>query len=218
MRGAVIGFLTVGSMLVGGAPARSEIIDRMVVTVDREVITATEVVEEIDVTAFIERQPPELTLEKRRQAADRLVEQVLVLREMVLSHYPKPTEADSAAYLAQLVNDYGGEEAFKQALAHYSLSERVLRQHLTFQITTLRFLDYRFRPDVQVTDEAIRAAYEKEVEKWRQKNSGEPPSLEASREALKKKIFDDDVESAFATWLGETRKQVRITYLEPDLQ
>lgn len=218
MRGAVIGFLTVGSMLVGGAPARSEIIDRMVVTVDREVITATEVVEEIDVTAFIERQPPELTLEKRRQAADRLVEQVLVLREMVLSHYPKPTEADSAAYLAQLVNNYGGEEAFKQALAHYSLSERVLRQHLTFQITTLRFLDYRFRPDVQVTDEAIRAAYEKEVEKWRQKNSGEPPSLEASREALKKKIFDDDVESAFATWLGETRKQVRITYLEPDLQ
>lgn len=218
MRGAVIGFLTVGSMLVGGAPARSEIIDRMVVTVDREVITATEVVEEIDVTAFIERQPPELTLEKRRQAADRLVEQVLVLREMVLSHYPKPTEADSAAYLAQLVNNYGGEEAFKQALAHYSLSERVLRQHLTFQITTLRFLDYRFRPDVEVTDEEIRAAYEKEMEKWRQKNSGEPPSLEASREALKKKIFDDDVESAFATWLGETRKQVRITYLEPDLQ
>jgi hypothetical protein len=209
--------LVTGTVMLAGMGA-GEIVDRIAVTVDREVITAGQIEEEVRVTAFIEQQTPQMTLENRRQAADRLVEQVLVRREMALSRYPKPTDADSAAYLAELINKYGGEAPFKEALARYSLNDRVLRNHLTFQITTLRFLEYRFRPDVDVTDKDIQDAYAKEVTEWRQKNSGEPPSLEQSRDAIKKKIFDDHVENEFSTWLEESRKQVKVNYLEPELQ
>lgn len=218
MRHGSTGVLLIAAVLSIGPPARSGIIDRIVATVDREVITAAQVEEELRVTAFIEHQSPDLTLENRRQAADRLVEQLLVRREMALSRYPQPTEADSAAYLAQLIKDYGGEESFKAALVRDSLTESVLKQHLTFQVTTLRFLEYRFRPDIDVTEEEIQAAYNKEVADWRQKNAGEPPPLEQSRAALKKKLFDEHVETEFSTWLEETRKQVKVTYLEQDLQ
>jgi hypothetical protein len=218
MRRAVIAFMATASMLVVSGRAHSSIVDRIVVTVDRDVITAAQVEEEVIVTEFIEHQPLDITLEKRRQAADHLVEQLLVMREMELSRYPKPTDADSVAYLAQLVNSYGGEAAFNAALARYSLNDQRLKQHLAFQITILRFLDYRFRPDVDVTDAEMQAAYEKEVANWRQKNKGEPPTLEQSRDALKKKIFDDDVENSFSTWLEETRKLVKVTYLQVELQ
>jgi hypothetical protein len=218
MRRVVIALLATASMLAVRGPARTGIVDRIVVTVDHDVITAAQVEEEVIVTEFIENQSPEITLEKRRQAADHLVEQLLVMREMELSRYPKPTEADSAAYLAQLINSYGGEGAFNAALARYSLNDQQLKRHLAFQIAILRFLDYRFRPDVDVTEPEIQAAYEKEVANWRQRNKGEPPTLEQSRDALKKKVFDDEVDNAFSTWLEGTRKLVKVSYLQLELQ
>ncbi len=218
MRSGMTAFLLIPAVFLLRGPALAAIVDRIVITVDQKVITAAQLEEELRVTAFIERQPVDLSLEKRRQAADRLVEQVLVRREMELNRYPVPTDSESATYLAQLVKEYGGEEAFKEALARSLVDERVLRHHLAFQITMLRFLDYRFRPDIDVTDQEIQAAYEKEVAAWRQKNTVPPPSLEDSREALKKKIFDDHVENEFSTWLEETRKQVKVNYVERDLQ
>ncbi len=68
----------------------AEIIDRIVITVGNQVITQSQVDDEIRVTAFLNHEKVDLSAAARKQAASRLIEQALIKREMDLSRYPLP--------------------------------------------------------------------------------------------------------------------------------
>ncbi len=196
----------------------SEIIDRIVVTVDHKVITESQLDEELRITALLDHQPLERDHEKRRAAADRLIEQTLVRKEMDLSRYPLPSHEDVLAYRHEVATQYGGEEKLDKALVTYSVREEVLLEHLSFQLMTLRFLAYRFPPDLDISDQEITEAYQRKIAEWKQTHTGTPPPIGEIRDALKKSAVDERTESAFSTWLEESRKQVQIAYLDPQLQ
>ena len=197
---------------------RGEIVDRIAVTVDKKVITEGQLDEELRVTALLNHERVERDREKRRAAAARLIEQTLIGKEMELSRYPLPSPQDVSAYYEEVAKQYGGTAELGQALLRYSLRKDVLLEHLRFQLMTLRFLAYRFQPEIDVLDKEIAEAYQKKIAEWKQTRTGTPPSLEESREAIKKGIIDERADTAFSTWLEESRKQVQITYLDPQLQ
>jgi hypothetical protein len=137
---------------------------------------------------------------------------------MELSRYPLPSPQDVSAYYEEIVKEYGGTAELNQALVRYSVPKDVLLEHLRFQLTTLRFLGYRFQPEVDVSDKDIADAYQKKTDEWKNTHQGTPPSLEASREAIKKGIIDERTDTAFSNWLEESLKQVQVTYLDRELQ
>ncbi len=57
------------------------------------------------------------------------------------------------------------------------------RQRLWWQLTLLRFIDYRFRPGIQISDSDIDAYYQQQVPKWREQGIDPIPSLDDSRAA-----------------------------------
>jgi len=195
-----------------------EIVDRIAVTVDKKVITETQLDEELRVTALLNHEPVEHDREKRKAAADRLIEQTLTSKEMELSRYPLPSPQDVSAYYEEVVKQYGGPAELEQARVRYSVPKDVLLEHLRFQLMTLRFLTYRFQPEVDVSDKEIAEAYQKKIAEWKPTHTGTPPSLEESRETIRKSIVDERTDTAFSNWLEESRKQVQITYLDPELQ
>ncbi len=138
---------------------RSEIVDRLALTVGGEVITELQIDEEIRVTAFLNHQPVNRDINARRKAANRLIDQLLVKREMQLSRYPLPDADDINKYFAQVRSGFPQDLDFDRELAAYALTEEVLRDHLTLQLDMLRFIEYRFRPDAGVseahTDQAL---------------------------------------------------------------
>ena len=197
---------------------RAEIIDRMVITVGRQVITQSQLDEELRVTAFLNLVPIDTSIEAQRKAADRLVEQTLVNREMELSRYPEPTPDAVEKYRSQIVKQYGGEAAFQAALKRDLLTPATLNRHLVEQLTVLRFLDYRFRPEVDVTDHDIADAYHLYVEEWKRTKPGPPPSLDRVRESLESQIYQGKINGEFSRWMEETRKQVPVNYLDSHLR
>jgi hypothetical protein len=206
------------AMLLAAGLLTAEIIDRIVATVGHEVITQAQVNEELRVTAFINRAPLEYSAAAQRQAADRLVEQALVRREMELSRYPLPKPDDVEAYRLEIVKRYGSEDAFRAAMKRYELNAGILNTHLSLQLTMLRFLDFRFRPEIDVSNRDIEDAYQLHVEAWKRSNTGTPPTLDALRESLQKQIYDERINSAFSRWIEEARKQVSVTYLDAGLR
>src|SRR6185437_13173511 len=96
---------------------RAEIVDRLVVAVGQQTITQLQLDEEIRVTALLNRRPVARDEETRRAAADRLVEQLLIRREMEQSRYPMPSEQDLNAYLEQIQAQNGGEAGLAKGLA-----------------------------------------------------------------------------------------------------
>ncbi|HEY6990845.1 MAG TPA: hypothetical protein VH369_20790 [Bryobacteraceae bacterium] len=187
-------------------PLSAAIVDRLAVTVGQQTITQLQLDEEIRITALLNRRQVARDVETRRAAADRLVEQLLIQREMEQSRYPLPGQEDLDLYLEQIRAQNGGQAGLAKALATYNLTESTLRQHLEAQLVTLRFIEYRFRPDVAVSDEEIEAAYKGEAGK------------NATRESIRTTLMEARTDAALNAWLAERRRQVNIVYLDKTLQ
>ncbi|HEY7306984.1 MAG TPA: hypothetical protein VH601_22855 [Bryobacteraceae bacterium] len=168
---------------------RAGIVDRLAITVGRESITELQLDEELRVTALLNDQPVSRTTDARRAAADRLVEQLLIKREMDLSHYRGTGPGDLAAYLAQVQSACGGPDRFWRLLRQYDLSESTLKEHLELQLAISRFVEYRFQSDMQPATSSIRP-----------------------------KTIEQQTDEALAAWLEESRKQVNIVYIDKSLQ
>ena len=196
----------------------AKVLDRIAIVVDNQVITETQLDEELHLTAFLNRQPVDTSADARRAAADRLVEQELIRREMRLSQYPPPS-GDEVNELFDAQRQQSGSEALlEKALAEYGLNAGILRRHLEFQLMTLHFIDFRFRPDVQITDADVHHYYERQVQTWKQSHTGPPPGIEESRASIEKALSGQRVDYALSSWLEETRKQVDIIYLDKGLE
>ncbi len=210
LRLLLLAFLAVG--------LSGEVVDRLAISVGHEVITELQLDEEIRVTAFLNHEPVSRTLEARRTAADRLVEQFLIRHEMELSRYPLPDESEIAKYLESVRVEQGGPAAYKAALGAYDLTESTLQQHLSLLLTTLRFINYRFTSDTSVPDSAIEGAYKREVQNWKETHREAPTAFEDARERIRQTLTAERADSALSAWLAESRKQISIIYRDKSLE
>ena len=125
----------------------ADIIDRIAISVGNQVITESQIDEEIRVTQFLNGDKLDLSSAERKKAAERLIEQALVKREMELSRYPLPPLSDADKQVRTTQAGYPSQAQFQDALAAYGISEDALRRRLWWQLTLLRFVEFRFRPE-----------------------------------------------------------------------
>ena len=201
-------FLTVAVLFL--CSVHSEIIDRIAISVGNQVITKAQIDEEVRLTAFLNGSQLDLSAEERKKAADRLIEQTLVRRDMEFSHYPIPPQSDAEPALKALKANYPSEAQYRQALDKYGITEETLKQRLRWQTTLLRFIDYRFRPGILVPDKDIRNYYDLEVVKWKGQGIKQIPSFEESREKIGELLTDQRIDQAIDQWLADTRKQIAV--------
>jgi peptidyl-prolyl cis-trans isomerase SurA len=192
------------------SPLHAEIIDKIAISVGNQVITKAQIDEEVRLTAFLNGSQMDFSDEERKKAADRLIEQTLVKRDMEFSHYPIPPLSDADAPLKTLKANYRSEALYRQALQKYGITEEALKQHLWWQAALLRFIDYRFRPGILVPETDIRKYYDQELVKWKQQGIQQIPSFEDAREKISELLTDQRIDQAIDQWLADTRKQVAV--------
>jgi hypothetical protein len=135
--------LTVATFFLAGA-----VIDRIAVVVGKYAITETEVLREVSLTEFLNKQPMDLGPAARRAAAERMVDQQLIAGEMKVSGFNMPAPAEADPLLAQVERGFHGQPQLRAALKKYGLTEADLRQHLLWQVAVLRFTQTRFPPAI----------------------------------------------------------------------
>lgn len=195
----------------------AEIIDRIGVTVGDSVITMSEIILQLRVAALINHQPLKLDEPALRQAADRLIEQTLVRREMALGDYSAPDPQMVIPVLAELKRDRfaGSETAYQQTLKQYEVTEEDLNDQLLWQLTMLRFIDLRFRPGVQVPLEDIRSYYrETFVPQWKRDSRTDPPSIGTVRTKIEETLSQQQLDNLLDRWLNSMRTQISIVFRE----
>jgi hypothetical protein len=205
--------------LLAFLPLGAELVDRIAITVDRQVITELQIDEELRVTAFLNHVPVSRDIESRRAAADRMVAQVLVAREMQISRY-QPAAADKTdEYLAQIRATFKTDIEYRAGLVAYGISEPSLRQHLATQLNTLSFIEIRFRPNLDIPDSEVENYYAHQVASWKTEHPNVPEaSLADSRPAILKALTKEHTNQILDIWLEEARKQVSIAYRDKELQ
>src|SRR2546426_343802 len=144
--------------------SRAEIIDRIAVTLDNQVITESEILREIRLTGFLNDDPLDLSLEAKRKTADRLIEQKLIRKEIEFGRYVVPPASDVEPMLKQIQTErFHSPEEYREALQKFGISEEDLEAQLLWQATLLHFVDVRFRPGIQISDDEIHKYFDKEL-------------------------------------------------------
>jgi hypothetical protein len=193
-------------------PAAAEIIDRIAVTVAMQVITEGQIYEEIRITAFLNREPPDFDLKQRKETCERLIEQTLIKREMELSRYPLPSRQEADSTEAEIRARYSNAGDFQRDLQLHGITEEQLKQHLWWQLTTLRFIEYRFKPSIEIPDSEVRSYYREKRAQWEREGVKNIPSLPDMRASIEQILTEQRVDQAVDRWLGDVRTQVQILY------
>lgn len=194
--------------LLFAMPAAAILVDRIAVTVGNRVITASEVDLRVRLTAFQNGEKPRFSVRERKEAAEHLIDQRLVEREMEVGHFPRLSEEGRK----QLMGDYA-EQYFKsdpatleRALAEYGLAPSDLEDDLARQSDLLTFLNLRFRPAVQVSEQDLRKSA-----------AANQLSLDQFRAQLEQKLASERADADLEGWVRDQRKRTRIEYLDKEL-
>ena len=192
---------------------RGETLDRIAVTVGRHVISEHDILQDIRLSSFIDAKPPGFSAEQKRKAAVRLIDQYLVLQDAILTRTPMPSAADVAPLMGPLKARYGSEQGYRSALAEARITDAELSGHLLAGLRMLRYTDLRFRPEVQISEDALRAYYDKV-----NANQTAQPSFEASRNDIEKLLTEEQTMQALDRWLSTARGETSIVFHEAAFQ
>jgi hypothetical protein len=198
--------------------AAAVIIDRIAIVIGNSIIKDSDIDRDLRVTEFLNGDALDLSSAARKKAASRLIDQVFIRREIQIGGYPSASLKQTDEQLNRLEGQkYKSRAAFEQALRRYGVSEVDLRTQLQWQLTTLNFIDIRFKPAVMVTDEEIEKYYNQHAAALARQHPGRA-SLEEVREEIRNIIAGEKENQEFFTWLDDQRKNTKIEYLEASLK
>jgi hypothetical protein len=196
--------------IIAMVAAHAAILDRIAVTVGRQVIAESDVLRDLRVAAFLDRKPVDLSGAQKRKAADRLVDQLLILQDAAFSRIPLPARADAARLVDPVKAEYGSD--FDDALKRYGITESDLEDHMFAGMRAMRYTELRFQPEVQFTDDELRELYSTLVTEWKKKGEADIPAFDAIREQVEKLLTDQRTAQALDRWLGTQRAETQILY------
>ena len=205
--------------LLSGIMLHAVIIDRIAIVVGGDkIIKDSDINRDIRLVSFINKQKADFGADARRTAASRLVDQMLIRREIEVGMYSVPSESDVARTLAGVEKSRCPTAAqCKKEMADYGLTQQELKEYLSWQLTVLRFIDTRFRPAVLVSDEEIEAYYRQHLAELQKQNPGKPDTLEALHDQIQQTITAERINEQFYSWLKARRQAIKVEYREARL-
>jgi len=200
--------------------AQGKVLDRIAVTVDDHVIALSDVLEEIRLVALLDGVAPEFTPERKRQAAERLIEHVLLGRDMELTRFPLPSDEEVADFVEQIRQARGLDEAaWRAELRRCEIPPERLREHLRRRLGILRYIEFRFRPEVQASStEVQRPAPDPSGSSDSRRSGPQDRLIELARQTAESALAARQVDELVDAWLREARQRARIRWREAAFQ
>lgn len=200
-------------LLAAAVAAKAEVIDRVAVVVGNGVITESEILREIRLTAFLNSDPLDFSPSSKRKTAQRLVEQHLIRAEIGASAYPQPDPDEVEQLLKQTRDRFSSQAQYQDALDKYGITEEELRARLARQLATLSFLDFRFRPGIQISDADVAKYFHEHLEpELKKKFPGKVFSPEQFRAQIEQALIGERLDQASDSWLKEAHERTHIEY------
>ena len=207
------------ALALATVPGAAVVIDRIAVIVGNHVIKDSNIVRDIRVVGFLNRERPSFSLAARKQCASRLIDQEFIREEMSVGAYPQATPAEAGELLDKLRASRSSSPAdWTDQLLQAHLTESELRDALAWQVSVLRFINLKFRPGVFIPEDQLRQYYDAHRAELEAANPDRPPTFDGLRSAIETTLVEDRVNQLFYDWLDEKRKEARIIYREPELK
>ena len=194
------------AQLAGGVASHDPLfVDGVAARIEDGILTESEVRELGSFQTLVEGHA-----KSREELIDELAQQWLVRGEAKVARYPEPSTEDVDRAYAQLAGQFASSEEFRKRCADVGLSEAVVRRMLAAQLYLSRFLDFRFRPAVQVDGKQVNAYYQGEFAPQLKARGAAVPPLEDVQETIREVLIQRAINERAMQWLKETRERIKI--------
>lgn len=146
----------------------------------------------------------------REELLRELADQWLIRNEAMTAKYGQPSAADVDRAYAEFVKQFPSPEEFEKRCAGVSLTEAAVRRLMAQQLYLSRFIDYRFRPEAQVSDDQVEAYYRDEFAPQLKARNEPVPPLDEVEDTIREVLIQRTINDRATKWLDDTRDRLRI--------
>lgn len=188
------------------APLQSaRVVDRIVARVEGDIILQSQVHELGALQQLIDGRA-----ESDDKLLQELIEQWVVQTEASAAHFPQPAQTEVDRELQRLQNNFGSSDKYAARLNELGLTPEQVRRLLSLQIYVERYVDYKFRPSVQIEPADIDAYYKNELLPELAKKNQPVPSRNEVEERIREVLTQRQISDLTAKWLDDTKSRLKI--------
>jgi hypothetical protein len=175
------------------APLRTEVVERIVAVVDERPLLLSDVRALQAVRGLAEDTAREAAIDERLMH--------LEAARLPQADVSPEEESEALGLLVEKRPDLRGQ-----------VPEPDLRRLLRRQIAILKYVEFRFRPQVRVSDEQVRKA-------WEEEQAGRPagPAFEDEQDELRARLERRALDERIEAWVRELRQRADVRYVGDSL-
>jgi parvulin-like peptidyl-prolyl isomerase len=192
---------------LGGSssPQSARLVDRIVARIEGDIILQSQVRELGAFQELIEGHA-----ESDDKLLEELIEQWVVETEATAAHFPQAVQSEVDRELARLMGQFSNPEKYASRVSELGLSAAQVRRLLSRQIYDERYIDYKFRPSVQVQPADIDAYYKKELLPELAKKNQPAPAPASVEEQIRELLIQRGISDLTVKWLDDTKSRLKI--------
>jgi hypothetical protein len=203
-------WMTLAAMFIGLFPApgrvrAQEVLDRIVARVETDIILLSDVRQLSRYQTFLDGKP-----QSDADILNRLIDQWIVRSEASVARFPQPSDEDVNRSIERLKRSFSSPEEFQARQQQTGISDDEIRRFVRAQLYLSNYLDTRFRPAIQIDENAIEDFYKSRVVPRAESRKQTPPTLENARDFIQEALVQRAINEQADRWLKESRTRVRV--------
>lgn len=208
--------------LMPSARAQNQkLIDQILVLVDGDIITRSDLIWNMALEPKSPSPAGPVSSDLLSLELDVTINQRLIAHEAARVPSAELTQDEVNKRQTELIAQFPSEAAFRQRIESVGMTPEKLEDLVRELIARERFIDFRFRSFVFVTEQEIQAYYEKELVPKIRAQGAVPPGLDAELPNEKRKVRDsiteilkaEKIEQEEARWLKDATQRAEIVRL-----
>jgi peptidyl-prolyl cis-trans isomerase SurA len=186
-------------------------IDRLIAAVNGVVITEGDLNLARSLNAILSygRNTPAAS---RSDEIEKLIDQELMQQELKNFSMTEVEGSKIEARLQSLRDAVAAKGGLSALLQRTGLRESELKSYILLEFSILKFVDFRFRPFVSVSEADIRDYYEKRLIPQLRESKIETPSLDQISAKIEIILREEKINAVLDQWMKEIRRSSRIEY------
>ena len=105
---------------------------------------------------------------------------------------------------------FSSPEEFQTRQKQSGITDDEIRRFVRAQLYLSNYLDSRFRPSIQIDEQAIEEFYRSRVVPRAESRNQTPPTLENARDFIQEALVQRAINEQADRWLKESRSRVRV--------
>jgi hypothetical protein len=221
----LLGALTFFCAARGAAQSSPVVLDRVVAVVNRRVILASDLDEEIQLSILDPNQsaPSKLT---RQIALEQLISRALIEQQIRQQDMQavEPSADEVKARLEEIRTQLpacvrqncASDAGWQVFLSTHELTASRIESYLRYRLEILRFIELRFRQGMQIPAEQVEKYYRETLVPQYAAGETVPPLAQVA-DRIQEILLQQQVNALFDDWLNNLRQQGDVEVLDPGL-